>query len=462
MSLSSVVTDLEAQGLEDAATACLITSRSVSSEEKCQLLESVLGVDFSSEENKIDSGSKAFSTESGLALAQPQSIQEAVSAASACGGTVLFYVNPVDLSRGEGLFDYLGPVIEKILADKKEGTLCVVVDEEASAAKAKLELVAQSVLPSLIAKKSVSLLSDVFSSIVYIRPSEATEAAVSQNKVSTSDTLAVIQGASQASSMSMPDKISSDNLAAARVLGPAARLCVKEAVDVVKQASKGDDGTIKLVPNFGALCDAAISQATKALEEGGAAAPAVLGSAVGKQIRANLVTELDAELGVMFDEQLVLAEEFAFDQLKQGLSKLLVSPNLAADMEGQANKAFSTFVSVSKKLVAKKSTWTIQSAKQKFDARVKEHIASRLLAARAGGKFRPLPRKGVTVGMHWLLPKPFGNDFRQEPWMVHATDNMVYIPKDKISDVNPSEVVTGDWRDKVVPSPSGNDMIYMQ
>jgi hypothetical protein len=86
----------------------------------------------------------------------------------------------------------------------------------------------------------------------------------------------------------------------------------------------------------------------------------------------------------------------------------------------------------------------------------------RLLSARAGGQFKPLPRKGVTVGFHWLLPKPFGNDFRQEPWMVHATDNMVYVPKDKITDISAEEVLAGDWRDKVVPSPVGNDMLYMQ
>jgi hypothetical protein len=94
--------------------------------------------------------------------------------------------------------------------------------------------------------------------------------------------------------------------------------------------------------------------------------------------------------------------------------------------------------------------------------RLKTHAFNRLLSARAGGQFKPLPRKGVTVGFHWLLPKPFGNDFRQEPWMVHATDNMVYVPKDKITDISAEEVLAGDWRDKVVPSPVGNDMLYMQ
>ena len=95
--------------------------------------------------------------------------------------------------------------------------------------------------------------------------------------------------------------------------------------------------------------------------------------------------------------------------------------------------------------------------------RLVEYVQRRVQAAQASGKFRPLPRKGVTVGLHWLLPKPFGNDYRQEPWMQHATDSLVYVPPDsKVTDVNPEDVASGSWRDKIVPSPSGNDMLYMQ
>ena len=101
-------------------------------------------------------------------------------------------------------------------------------------------------------------------------------------------------------------------------------------------------------------------------------------------------------------------------------------------------------------------------AKAIYQSRLQEFCSQRLLAARAGGQFKPVPRKGVTIGMHWLLPKPFGNDYRQEPWMVQATDNLVYIPQDKITDVSPEDVASGDWRSKVVPSPTGNEMIYMQ
>jgi len=101
-----------------------------------------------------------------------------------------------------------------------------------------------------------------------------------------------------------------------------------------------------------------------------------------------------------------------------------------------------------------------------LQTKLTDFCQSRLEAAEASGQFRPVPRKGVTIGMHWLLPKPFGNDYRQEPWMVHATDNLVYVPRrsTKVTDVPAEDVMggSGDWRDQVVPSPAGRDMLYMQ
>ena len=91
-----------------------------------------------------------------------------------------------------------------------------------------------------------------------------------------------------------------------------------------------------------------------------------------------------------------------------------------------------------------------------------DYNADRLKAAKASGQFRPVPRKGVTLCFHWLLPKPFGNDFRQEPWMAHAADNLVYVPKDGITDVSKGDIRTGDWRKGVVPAVSGSEMLYLK
>jgi len=35
-------------------------------------------------------------------------------------------------------------------------------------------------------------------------------------------------------------------------------------------------------------------------------------------------------------------------------------------------------------------------------------------------------------------------------------------PSSKLGDVSPQDVAAGTWRDQLVPSPAGNDMLYMQ
>lgn len=140
-------------------------------------------------------------------------------------------------------------------------------------------------------------------------------------------------------------------------------------------------------------------------------------------------------------------EDEAFAGYKSRLSKLVISPNLPQDMRKVAHQAVKDFSSKCKKIPGG------DAAAIHFGRRLSSHVQNRLLSAQASGQYRPLPRKGVTVGLHWLLPKPFGNDFRQEPWNIHASDNMVYVPKDKISD---------GWQEDVVPSPIGNDLLYTQ
>jgi hypothetical protein len=109
-----------------------------------------------------------------------------------------------------------------------------------------------------------------------------------------------------------------------------------------------------------------------------------------------------------------------------------------------------------------KPSWSILPAKMEYARMIKDYSAERLIAAQASGAFRPIPRKGVTIGLHWLLPKPFGNDFRQEPWNIHAMDNLVYVPPDKVTEVSPDDVQKGNWRSKIVPSPGSRDMVFMQ
>jgi hypothetical protein len=208
---------------------------------------------------------------------------------------------------------------------------------------------------------------------------------------------------------------------------------------------------------FGALCDATVQQALAELPK-----LTTTGSVVANRIQQQLQEELYAELGDTFDQQLTALLDAYFESFKAALSNLRISPTLEADSEAVAATKLTDFTKAARDMIAKGSRWSMASHRNQFQRRMQEYVSARMTAAKASGKYKPVPRKGVTVGMHWLLPKPFGNDFRQEPWMVHATDNLVYVPKDKITNVNPEDVVAGDWRSKIVPSPNSREMIYMQ
>lgn len=461
MSLSSVISDLEAEGCEELTTAAVICSRSVTKTRQAGFWRTVTG------DESADGRSKAVGTTSGLALAQPSSDEVALTAA-ACAGVIVYYPDAVDLQRSEGLFDTLGPAMEKLLLSKK-GSLIVVVDDASQipACQARLEAAAESVVSSLISDRPVSSLEDVFDRIEYVTASDAADAVNRLGQATppmeaASRVAETVDLETMLSWPSPPPSLSAGDLAAARKLGPAARSILASTVATVKSACLDDSGEVVLVPAFGDLCSAAMDQALVQLEEEASEAPGVMQSNLGQQIRSNLVSELDAALGDFFEGQLDLLLKAEFEACRAQMSKLLVSPNLGSDMMQLATKSAASFAKSAGRLVAKKSSWAASPAKHRYEVDLKDFVTTRLEAAQASGQFRPLPRKGVTVGFHWLLPKPFGNDYRQEPWMVHASDNLVYIPPDKISDVAEDEVAAGDWRQTIVPSPAGNDMLYMQ
>jgi hypothetical protein len=330
-----------------------------------------------------------------------------------------------------------------------------VVSNDPETTKAQLEEAASDVLGNLVSpSKKVLLLEDVFDKVLYVTSvDEAMDLVADSEEPSQAQATIAATVASdfwQTTPISVYAPMSAKDLAAARQLGPAARKALDAALETVKLMA-GDE----VVTNFGDLCEAATKRAMEELD--GAASSALASSTIGKQIRENLKEEITAELGDLCENQLELLKVACFDEFKTDLSKLRISPNLANDMQSVATKSVASFTERSKKMPVSNA-----NAKASFKAQLKAFCAERLLTAQAGGQFKPVPRKGVTIGLHWLLPKPFGNDFRQEPWMVHATDNLVYIPTDKITDVSPDEVAAGDWRNKIVPSPAGNEMLYMQ
>lgn len=452
MSLSTVISDLEAEGISQVAPACFLTSRGVTEEKKAHMF----GLE--------DASTTSFGSDSGhcIALSTTSSVPEAASTAVACSGNVIYHPDDDDLARGEGLFDTLGPAMERILNEELSfPTSLIVVTKDPTTNKELLEDAAADILCNLVStKKQVAAFSDVFDNVKYVQTVEeaielletVTDPSAAQESIASTVASDFWQPSPVAfipSSSSMSPK----DLASARQLGPAARKALETAIETVKSMS--EDGR-SIVANFGDLCAAAKKRALDELEDA-AAMPALSSSTIGKQIQANLNEELEGELSHLATVQLGLLQEACFVDFKAKLSKLRISPNLASDMQTVVKDSIADFAKRAKKMPIGTS-----DAKTAFGNRLKEFCSERLLAARASGQFRPIPRKGVTIGMHWLLPKPFGNDYRQEPWLVQATDNLVYVPSDKITDVNPSDIVSGDWRSKIVPSPSGNEMIYMQ
>lgn len=467
--------------------------------------------DHSSDEEEEAEHDEHGKSSIGIAVANPlsnASITEVASTVLACGGNIVYVASLEDLSRGEGLFDKLAPAMEKILnepasvvdptnplanvqavlagAQSTSGeqkprprTLIVVVEgatteRDLLEAKKKLELAATNVLSSIVQneKPRASTLEHVFDSVEYVSSNGPIDELIEDLSGSIScDPSAAASSVAKAAFQDSNNLTSGGklhdsplDLAAARKLLPLSRKAVKSCLSTVKDKTQGSQGML-LVQDFGSLCDAAVKNA---MDEFDAKAGKTLleKSTVGKRIRSELMEEMYSDLESQYEQQLKLLSLACFESFKRDLSQLRLSPNLDKDMEKVAKNAVQLFVNKSKGLRSTKSKavfWPkgdAQAATLKKE--LKEYVTLRLQSARADGKYRPLPRKGVTVGLHWLLPKPFGNDYRLEPWQVHAKDDLIYVPKDKITDIRKEDVMTGDWRDAIVPAPTASEMMYLK
>jgi len=223
------------------------------------------------------------------------------------------------------------------------------------------------------------------------------------------------------------------------------RACAVDPDAVAEDEEEEDWGDVKVVPDFGGLSDAAVRSSLEAFD--GAATDPFLRSPVGSRIRSDLREGLYADLEALYVRTLDLLYDDSVAEFKQALSKLRLSPNLQTDMQDAAAAVLRSF---SARLSPLRSTsphargWPApQPWATRLRRELREYVSLRIRTARADGKFKPVPRKGATLGFHWLLPKPFGNDYRQEPWKRHVEDDVVYVPKSGMSDVGEGEVRSG-------------------
>lgn len=515
MSITTVITDLEAEGCNEITPICFLTSRSVTQLKKQTLFDDIFqGSSSSSSSTMIHSETcKVIGLSNGIVMVQPNGLSEIVSCTAVCDGTIVYYPDPMDLIREEGLFDTLAPALERILHNLNnennnnddtlsytKPTLYVIGTDETL--QSRFEQIALEYLSNLIVPNSgggkntkTLTLQDVFEQVVYVAVDDIVDVLTEENYMITKSPSSISSKVSYMASSTLilkpPTLPSSDltpiNLAAARLLGPAARIQLNQVIQDVKRSclvEDTSDDTIsdnnnneeiyKYVSSFGELCNAAISLALKRFneDENNTFIRKSSSSKMGKHIQSDLLSNLDIQLSKIYEKQLDLLTQTSFDEFKKRISKLLISPNLEIDMYQQMKISLSSFQSnldmlIPNKILYLKKRWYNlgQSYYNIYQRQLKDYIINRILNAKASGQFKPLPRKGITVGLHYLLPKPFGNDYRQEPWMVHATDNMIYIPQNKkLTDVSTDEILSSnsDWRNKIIPNPAGNDMLYMQ
>lgn len=444
MSLSTVLSDMKGQGMTTVGSACILTSRGVTSGKIAEF--------FSIE----DPSTTAFGTGAGLCIAlRPLSAVEAASSVLACSGRIVYFADDDDISRGEGLFDTLAPAIEYIMNDGMESTSkLIVVSSNPSLAKTRLEEGAAEFLGNLVSEKKLSTLEGAFSSIEYVTSAESAMGLISVSDKVEQAEVAVATATSSSprrdtSMLSFSSSMSAKDMAAAWTLEPAGQKVMNQALETVKATS--DD---RLVDNFGELAIAARVQGIQQLQE--TSTPSLSSSTVGRQIYSNFKQQMTAKLAEIGDSQLDQLKDVCFDEFKQNLSKLRISPLLAQDMQREVTNAAADFAKR-----AKKMTGNVGGVKTTLKAQMQEYCDDRLVAAKASGQFRPAPKKAISFALHWLFPQPFGNDVRQEPWDLRDSEGLIHIPQNKISDVNPDEVKKGSWRDAIIPSPSGNLMTYL-
>ena len=555
MSLSTIITDLEAEGVTELSTATILASRSVTSSDRSSLMKQIfedeLEDDDDDDDDKNDDGipldqatafGKQFGEEDeekvGIAIANPSvsaTAAEAATTALSTHGTIIFICHPVDLQREEGLFSMgLAPAIERLLLQRYESEnqnqnqnqndqidtqnsnsssaeLIIIFQGLDSSntvafekAKAKFNKAASHMLSTLVKPNKtqssstqltspikIDQLQDVFETVEYLPESSATSSsalfrAIMDGKgqlLEPADAASSV--ASAVASGVLPDtvnigtgryissQLNSVDLALTRKLAPIARKALQSTLTRIREVTSlnDDDTGSQLVTNFGALVDASITDAMNQFDDILSTSKAFSNSPIAKRKRSDLLEQMYFEIGDIYEMQLMELNRACFDSFRKGLSTLRISPNLPQEIQTVASKAIREYAKKAKYLRPTQnqasnycSYWACpKSGKLQLSRQLKEFGTDRLNAARASGGYKPLPRKGVTVGLHWLLPKPFGNDYRQNPSDVYSGAELVYSPPtNKVTEIGEDEVKagTGDWRRSIVPVPAASDMMF--
>lgn len=487
ISILSVLNDLETDGVSNIAQLSILNSRSITNSHRNRIILSLL--DIQTNETLGEINALGVKLEGGglviTNLSTNASMFEISATVKASNGCILFLVANDDLQREEGLFYSLAPTVELYLMNNtKPCALFVLFDgiNDIEKSKCHFESMAGKMLATIVQSSTTrtSILSNIFSHVEYLDTQEENFSDTLHNiglftcplDMHTEVVSSVWESKQQ--SKSSVKILPPSDIAAARMLRPVSQQCLQSCLEVIRQAIYSqnenldliDESKINLLPDFGALCTMAYKKSLNTLDS-------YIGTksfgtfAATKTIRYNFIQSLQHELSLIFEKQISLLQTSCYDQYVSGICQLRLSPNLHSDMECFSKNVLRNYITLACKLnssILIFSNSALTSALYyQLRQKIHEYKKIRLDKAFVDGKYQPVPRRGVSFGFHCFLPKPFGNDYRQEPWNVYTKDNMIYVPKDKLTDVNEESVIKSDWIQKgIIPCPSANDMIYMK
>ena len=268
------------------------------------------------------------------------------------------------------------------------------------------------------------------------------------------------------------EEISSDNTAQPDADADAFSAKVKAVVRPVLSSFDGVEARERSIiasAGVGAGTGASAGAGKKAFERLASRQKVVLASGIARAIRP------------YFEGELERRSDRAFADYQSDLSKLSITLRLEEDMADVVKKGRRNLddrikelsLGTVSKLVGKMigsqdgfgyTDFSRAECRRKFSETVRAHSRSRLNKAKLAGKYQVAPRKGVTLGMHWLLPEGLGTDFRKGNGLKDQDpDSIVYTPKNKRGEVDPNDVLRGsggDWKKRVVPTPGGDSVMF--
>jgi Root hair defective 3 GTP-binding protein (RHD3) len=177
----------------------------------------------------------------------------------------------------------------------------------------------------------------------------------------------------------------------------------------------------ELDPEFGTRVDSIVSDVLAQYDAAVAAGGAGSGGIVSKK-RAELQRAMLRDVQTHYERQLALLQSAAITKFEKNPSTLRVSPAFVKDVAAAVKEAVAYYDEALKGLKSKHLPALHAAQRRELLNTLHSTASERLQLAKLQGATLSSKggRKTVGVGLHWLLPQPFGTDAKQN----------IMVPKD--------------------------------